>query len=116
MYIIIFGEEGTLTIKSKKKYINISKEDNLIMEQKMNGLWEISDYVLFLLYIKKKKWNNFLNKDKNKIKEIFNKNIDEEAIFNIVVLCYFYCILLIKTIFLKCKIPIFIKRIRFKTY
>ena len=96
----IFGEEGTLTIKSKKKYINISKEDNLIMEQKMNGLWEISDYVLFLLYIKKEKWNNILNKDKNKIKEIFNKNIDKEAIFNIVVLCYFYCILLIKTIFL----------------
>ena len=84
----IFGEEGTLTIKSKKKYINISKEDNLIMGQKTNGLWEISDYVLFLLYIKKEKWNNFLNKDKNKIKEIFNKNIDEEAIFNIVILCY----------------------------
>ena len=36
----------------------------------------------------KSKWNDFLKKKGNKIKEIFKKNIAEEAVFNLVVLSY----------------------------
>ena len=44
----VFGTEGTLNIYNINKY-NLSKEDNIILKQKMNGLWEVDSYILSLL-------------------------------------------------------------------
>ena len=54
----------------------------------MNGLWtmDISKFSWFNLT--KSKWNDFVKKNNSKIKEIFKKNISEDAIFNLVVLSY----------------------------
>jgi hypothetical protein len=81
----IFGTEGTFNIHPKNKY-NLSKEDNIILKQKMNGLWEVDCYILSLLELNYKKWELSLDFKKSKIKSIINKDVDEETVFSIIVL------------------------------
>ena len=54
----------------------------------MNGLWKMDIAKLGWLNFTKAKWIEFLKKNNNKIKEIFKKDISEEAIFNIVLISY----------------------------
>ena len=77
----------TLKIFSKKEF-NLSQLDNIIINQKMNGLWKNDNFNLSWFNFDKKKWKEFLMINKTKIKEIFKKSIKEEAIFNLIVLSY----------------------------
>ena len=83
----IYHGKGELKIFTKVNK-NLPLEDNIILCQDMNGLWtmDISKFSWFNLT--KSKWNDFVNKNNSKIKEIFKKNISEDAIFNLVVLSY----------------------------
>ena len=85
-----FGTEGTLNIYNKNKY-NLSKEDNIILKQKMNGLWEIDSYMLSLFMLNFEQWKHFFNSNQGQIEDIldnFISNINEEIVFNIIVLCH----------------------------
>ena len=83
----IFCGGGELKIFTKVNN-NLAKEDNIILSQEINGLWKMDVAKLAWFNLTKSKWNDFLKKNGNKIKEIFKKNIAEEAIFNLVVLSY----------------------------
>ena len=83
----IFGSGGTLKIFSKKK-LNLPKEDNIIMNQEMNGLWKMDKNKLSWFNFNQEKWKEFLSKNEAKLKEIFKNNIPEEAVFNLIVLSY----------------------------
>ena len=84
----VFGTGSTtLKIYSKKKN-NIPKEDFIIMKQEMNGLLKRDRSKLAWFNLNKEKWKEFLSKNKNKIVNIFKKDIPEEAIFNLIVLQY----------------------------
>ena len=101
----IFGTEGTFNIHAKNKY-NLSKEDNIILKQKMNGLWEVDSYILSLLELNYEKWELSLDCKKSKIKNIINKDVDEETVFSIIVLKHIKKVLKgknrVKLIFSKC--------------
>ena len=83
----IFGSNGTLKIFNKKKN-NLPKEDNIIINQEMNGLWKMDNLKLSWFNFNKTKWKQFLEKNNAKIKEIFKKDIPEEAIFNLIIITY----------------------------
>ena len=83
----VFYDQGILKIYSKNK-ANLPKEDYIIMKQEMNGLWKIDNYKLSWFNFNQSKWKEFIEKNKVKIKEIFKKDIPEEAIFNLIVLSY----------------------------
>ena len=83
----IFHPKGILNIYSKMKN-NLPKEDNIILSQNMNGLWDMDLPKLGLFNFNKEKWNEFLNKNNAKIKGIFKKDISEDAIFNLIVISY----------------------------
>ena len=83
----VFYTQGTIKIYSKNKS-NLPKEDYIIMKQEMNGLWKIDNYKLSWFNFNQSKWKEFIEKNKIKIKEIFKKDIPEEAIFNLIVLSY----------------------------
>ena len=81
-----FGDK-TLKIYNKEK-MNISKEDKIILKQRMNGLWKIEDSILSLINFNQEKWKKCLNDNRNIIKEIINKDISDEVIFNLIILIY----------------------------
>ena len=83
----IFHPKGILNIYSKMKN-NLPKEDNIILSQNMNGLWDMDLPKLGLFNFNKEKWNEFLNKNNAKIRGIFKKDISEDAIFNLIVISY----------------------------
>ena len=72
----------------KKMNKDLPKEDNIILSQEINGLWKFDNSKLSWFNFTKAKWNQFLSKNKNKIREIFKQDINEEAIFNLVVISY----------------------------
>ena len=79
-----------MNIYNINKY-NLSKEDNIILKQKMNGLWEIDSYMLSLFMLNFEQWKHFLNSNQSQIEDIlvlFISNIDEQIVFNIIVLCH----------------------------
>ena len=81
VYLII--KDGILKIEEKLK-----KEDEIILNQESNGLWKINDKNLNLFNFDKDKWNQFLKKYQEDFKKIFTININEEVVFNIIVLDY----------------------------
>jgi len=83
----VFQGKGKLEIYSKMKN-NLPKEDNIILSQDMNGLWVMDISKLGWFNFTKEKWNEFLNKNNGKIKEILKKDITENAIFNLIVISY----------------------------
>ena len=85
--IRVINSERKLKIFSKMNN-NLPKEDNIVLSQEMNGLWKMDIAKLGWLNFTKAKWIEFLKKNNNKIKEIFKKDISEEAIFNIVLISY----------------------------
>jgi hypothetical protein len=85
--ISLFQGKSKLNIYSKMKN-NLPKEDNIILSQNMNGLWDMYLPKLGLFNFNKEKWNEFLNKNNEKIKGIFKKDISENAIFNLIVISY----------------------------
>ena len=72
----------------KKMNKDLPKEDNIILSQEINGLWKFDNSKLSWFNFTKAKWNQFLSKNKNKIREIFKQDINEEAIFNLVVISF----------------------------
>ena len=66
----------------------MKNEDLIILNQGMNGLWKISGESLSWFNFDFKKWKEFLNNNKDKIKDIFEVDISEEVIFNLIVLDY----------------------------
>ena len=66
----------------------MKKEDVIILNQGINGLWNISTKSLSWFNFDFQKWKDFLNKNQNKIKNIFGVDISEEVIFNLIVLDY----------------------------
>ena len=74
-----------INIDEKK---NMKNEDLIILNQGMNGLWKISGESLSWFNFDFKKWKEFLNNNKDKIKDIFEVDISEEVIFNLIVLDY----------------------------
>ena len=83
----IFGTNAEIKIFSKIRN-NLPKEDNIILGQEMNGLWKMDISRLEWFNLTKGKWNEFLKKNKEKIKTIFKHEIPEDAIFNLVVISY----------------------------
>ena len=79
--------QNNLKIYSKMNK-DLPKEDNIILSQEMNGLWKFDNSKLSWFNYTKSKWNDFLNKNANKIREIFKQDITEEAIFNLVIVSY----------------------------
>ena len=86
-YDKFFSGNKTLKIYNKEK-MNISKEDKIILKQRMNGLWKIEDSILSLINFNQEKWKKCLNDNRNIIKEIINKDISDEVIFNLIILIY----------------------------
>ena len=82
VYLII--KDGILKIEEKK----LKKEDEIILNQESNGLWKINDKNLNLFNFDKDKWNQFLKKYQEDFKKIFTININDEVVFNIIVLDY----------------------------
>ena len=78
---------GALKIYPKKNK-DLPIEDNIILSQEQSGLWKMDISKLSLFNFTKEKWNEYLSKNKEKIKEIFKKDIVEEAIFNLFVVTY----------------------------
>ena len=78
---------GALKIYPKMNK-NLPIEDNIILSQEQSGLWKMDISKLSLFNFTKEKWNEYLSKNKDKIKEIFKKDIVEEAIFNLFVVTY----------------------------
>ena len=66
----------------------MKKEDLIILNQGINGLWKINIENLSWFNFDFKKWKVFLNNNKDKIKNIFKVDISEEVIFNLIVLDY----------------------------
>lgn len=85
--ISLFQGKSKLNIYSKMKN-NLPKEDNIILSQEINGLWTMDISKLGWFNFTKEKWNEFLNKNNDKIKGIFKKDIPENAIFNLIVISY----------------------------
>ena len=85
--ISLFQGKSKLNIYSKMKS-NLPKEDNIILSQEINGLWTMDISKLGWFNFTKEKWNEFLNKNNDKIKGIFKKDIPENAIFNLIVISY----------------------------
>ena len=81
--------EGKTDLKIFSKINNnLPKEDNIILSQEINGLWKMDITKLGWFNFNKEKWNEFIAKNKNKIKSIFGKDISENAIFNLIILSY----------------------------
>ena len=81
--------EGKTDLKIFSKINNnLPKEDNIILSQEINGLWKMDIAKLGWFNFTKEKWNEFIGKNKNKIKSIFEKDISENVIFNLVILSY----------------------------
>ena len=83
----VFGANGKLKIYNKKK-MNLPKEDIIIINQEMNGLWKMDNNKLSWFNFNQAKLKQFIEKNKDKLKEIFKKNIPEEAIFNLIILSH----------------------------
>ena len=94
----VFGSGGELKIYNKRKN-NLPKEDNIIMNQGINGLWKMDNAKLSWFNFNQTKWKEFLNKNNAKLKEIFKKDIPEEAVFNLIVLSHIITIASGKTRF-----------------
>ena len=81
--------EGKTDLKIFSKINNnLPKEDNIILSQEINGLWKMDITKLGWFNFNKEKLNEFIAKNKNKIKSIFGKDISENAIFNLIILSY----------------------------
>ena len=73
------------TLKIEEKY---NKPDELILNQETNGLWKLNERNLNLFNFDKEKWNKFLNSYQEEFKKIFEFNINEEILLNIIILDY----------------------------
>ena len=73
------------TLKIEEKY---NKPDELILNQETNGLWKLNERNLNLFNFDKEKWNKFLNSNQEEFKKIFEFNINEEILLNIIILDY----------------------------
>ena len=82
-----FTMGGALNIY-KKMNKDLPIEDNIVLSQEQSGLWKMDISKLSLFKFTKEKWNEYLAKNGDKIKEIFKKDIAEEAIFNLFVVTY----------------------------
>ena len=56
------------------------------MNQEMNGLWKMDNTKLSWFNFNKAKLKQFIEKNKNKLKEIFKKDIPKEVVFNNIIL------------------------------
>ena len=83
----IFHFGGTLKIFNRIK-MNISKEDNIIINQSITGLWKRNNFLLSLFCSEPEKWEELLNTEKNELKEKFNKEFSEEVVFNMFIIRY----------------------------
>ena len=83
----IFIKNSDLKIFSKFDY-NLSEEDKIILNQEENGLWKMDILKLGLVNFTKNNWDEFLNKNKVKIKTIFKNDISEDAIFNLFIIAH----------------------------
>ena len=86
--ISIFNGKCQLKIFSKIDNKNMPKEDKIILSQEMNGLWKMDISKLGWFNFTKEKWAEFLKNNNKRIKEIFKKDISEEAIFNLIIISY----------------------------
>ena len=68
--------------------MNLPKEDIIIINQEMNGLWKMDNNKLSWFNFNQAKLKQFIEKNKDKLKEIFKNNIPEEAIFNLIILSH----------------------------
>ena len=84
----MISEDLNITKKTIGNNSNMKKGDLIILNQGINGLWNISIESLSLFNFDFKKWKDFLNNNKNKINNIFGIDISEEIIFNLIVLDY----------------------------
>ena len=75
--------DGILKIETKYSIYN-----EIILNQDMSGLWKINDDNLKWFKFDKNKWKQFILKYQNDFKKIFQMNINEEAIFNILIVDY----------------------------
>ena len=81
--------EGKTDLKIFSKINNnLQKEDNIILSQEINGLWKMDFTKLSWFNFNKEKWNEFFGKNKNKINSIFEKDISENTIFNLIIFSY----------------------------
>ena len=94
----IFGVNGTIKIYNKMKN-NLPKEDTIIINQGINGLWKMDSSKLSWFNFNSSSWKQFYKKNEKKFNEIFKKNIDEEAVFNLIVLSHIISIAAGKTRF-----------------
>ena len=91
---VFYFFKGKITIdlninkKNNENENNMKKEDLIILNQGINGLWNINIKSLSWFNFDFQKWKDFLNKNQNKIKNIFGVDISEEVIFNLIVLDY----------------------------
>ena len=76
-------KNGVLKIENK-----LQKIDEIILNQETNGLWKISENNIALFNFDENKWKQFLKKYENDFKKIFDFSINDEIIFNILVLDY----------------------------
>ena len=83
----VFPFGGTIKIFNRIK-MNISKEDNIIINQSITGLWKINNYLFSLFCIEPEKWEELLNIEKKKLKKKFSIYFSEDDIFNIYIITH----------------------------
>ena len=72
-------------LKIEEKY---NKGDEIILNQETNGLWKLNDKNLNLFNFNKDKWSKFLKFYQEEFKKIFEFNINDEIMLNIIILDY----------------------------
>lgn len=84
--MLIKNESDLIINKKTIGNENMKKEDVIILNQGMNGLWKISIESLSWFNFDFKKRKEFLNNNKDKFDNIFGVDISEEDVFNLIVI------------------------------
>ena len=84
--MLIKNESDLIINKKTIGNENMKKEDVIILNQGMNGLWKISIESLSWFNFDFKKRKEFLNNNKDKFDNIFCVDISEEDVFNLIVI------------------------------
>ena len=76
-------KDGLLKIEDKTKKI-----DEIIMNQETNGLWNINNKNLNMINLDENKWKQFAKKYEEEFKNTFGINLNDDILFNAVILYY----------------------------
>ena len=75
-------------MKKNKNDSNSDNIDKLVITQKMDGSWEANEDNMKCLNMGYKDLDDFKNKNKNSLDELFGEDINDDLLMTIVIICY----------------------------